>query len=61
LQLLDHEDVGVRELALDNLMRLANRGDSLGYNSDAPTPEAIRAWRELVQPAPGARARSARP
>jgi hypothetical protein len=61
LQLLDHQDVGIRELALDNLMRLTNRGDSLGYNADAPTPETLRAWSDLVQSASGREARNPRP
>jgi hypothetical protein len=61
LKLLDHQDVGIRELALDNLMRLSNRGDSLGYNPDDPTPEQIRAWTELLQAPSGRGARGARP
>jgi hypothetical protein len=51
VQALDAPDVAIRELALDNLMRLTARGDALGYDPDKPKPEGIRAWQELVVPA----------
>jgi hypothetical protein len=59
LRALEHPDAAVRELALDNLMRATNRGDSLGYDPDRPSPRGLQAWRELL--APPARARDARP
>jgi hypothetical protein len=49
--LLDHRDVAVRELALDNLMRVTKRGDSLGYDPDHPTPAGSKAWLDLLHSA----------
>lgn len=49
LEGLEHPDVGIRELALDNLMRATNRADSLGYDPDNPSAAGLRAWRELLQ------------
>jgi hypothetical protein len=48
--LLKHTDVGVRELALENLMRLFERRDDLGYNPDA-TEEGpgLDAWEDLIR------------
>ena len=42
--------VGIRELALDNLMRLTGR-DDLEYDPENPKPESkgLRAWRELLR------------
>jgi hypothetical protein len=48
--LLKHSDVGVRELALENLMRLFERRDDLGYNPDAPEEgPGLDAWEDLIR------------
>ncbi len=39
-------DVGVRELALDNLRSLTGR-DDLQYDSDKPDGPGLKAWRDL--------------
>ncbi len=42
----EQTSVGVRELALDNLLRLTGR-DSLGYDPDHPEGKGLDAWKEL--------------
>jgi hypothetical protein len=50
VNLLKHEDVGVRELAIETLQILSGRGDRLGYDPDKPTAnDAVKAWTDLVQ------------
>jgi len=46
----DEAEVGLRELALDNLMRLTGR-DDLEYDPEDPQPDSkgLRAWRELLR------------
>jgi HEAT repeat protein len=47
--LLKHEDVGVRELAIDILQAISRRGDRLGYDPDKPSDAAgVKAWHDLV-------------
>ncbi len=51
-------DVGIRELALDNLRSLTGR-DSLQYDADKPDGPGLKAWRDLsehheLRPAAGA-------
>lgn len=48
VRLLSHEDVGVRELALAQLMTLAHR-DAAGYDPDRPEGAGLRAWQELLR------------
>jgi hypothetical protein len=48
VKLLEHPDVGVRQLALDRLMTLTGR-DALGYDPDDPKGAALRAWQDLVR------------
>ena len=63
VKLLSHEDVGVRELAIETLMAVSRRGDSLGYNPDKPAEgNGLKEWQTLLQrkeirasPAPKAR------
>lgn len=50
LAALEHPDVAIRELSLDNLMRLTSRGDSMGYDPDEPSQRGLKAWRDLLQP-----------
>jgi hypothetical protein len=50
LAALEHPDVAIRELCLDNLMRLTSRGDSMGYDPDEPSQRGLKAWRDLLQP-----------
>ncbi len=47
--LLEHDDVGVRELALRNLLAISNRADALGYDPDDPTGDGLSAWQDLLQ------------
>ncbi len=47
--LLEHPDVGVRELALRNLLAISNRGDALGYDPDDPLGDGLAAWKDLLQ------------
>lgn len=47
--LLKHEDVGMRELAIETLQAIARRGDRLGYDPDKPNdPAGIKAWQDLL-------------
>ena len=46
VQLLGNADVGVRELALDNLQSLTGR-DDLDYDPDKPDGRGLRAWKDL--------------
>ena len=47
--LLKHEDVGIRELAIETLLAISRRGDRLGYDPDKPgDPAGIKAWQDLV-------------
>jgi hypothetical protein len=48
VKLLDHPDVGVRQLALDRLMALTGR-DALGYDPDDPRGASLKAWQDLVR------------
>jgi len=41
-------DVGVRELALDNLMQLTGR-DDLDYNPEKPEGKGLKAWQDLLR------------
>ena len=41
--LLKHQDVAVRQLALDNLVYLTKR-DALGYDPDKPEGPGLKAW-----------------
>ncbi len=43
---LEDADLGIRELALENLMYLTRR-DSLGYNPDKPDGDGLQAWKDL--------------
>lgn len=45
--LLEDPDVGVRQLAIDNLTFLTGR-DSLGYKPDNPDKAGLAAWRDLL-------------
>ena len=47
--LLEHPDVGIRELALRNLLAISNRGDALGYDPDDPLGDGLAAWKDLLQ------------
>ncbi len=50
VNLLKHEDVGIRELAIEALQTISRRGDSLGYDPDMPTDtNSLKAWQDLVQ------------
>ena len=47
--LLKHEDVGVRELAIEVLQAISRRGDRLGYDPDKPgDTSGYKAWHDLV-------------
>lgn len=48
VQLLEHRDVAVRQLALDQLTTLTGR-DSLGYDPDEPLGPGLKAWQELLR------------
>ncbi|GIW88803.1 MAG: hypothetical protein KatS3mg108_3127 [Isosphaeraceae bacterium] len=50
LAALEHPDLAIRELALDNLIRITRRGDSMGYDPEEPTPRGLKAWRDLLPP-----------
>jgi hypothetical protein len=50
IEWLKHPDPGVRELALENLMRITGRADALGYDPDKPTDAAVEEWRSLLTP-----------
>jgi hypothetical protein len=41
-------EVGIRELALDNLMTLTGR-DDLGYDPEKPGDKGLKAWRDLLR------------
>ena len=45
----DPSEIGVRELALDNLMALTGR-DDLGYDPEKPEGKGLKAWREPAPP-----------
>jgi hypothetical protein len=47
VQELSSTDVGVRELALDNLQSLTGR-DDLGYDPDKPEGKGLKAWKDLL-------------
>lgn len=49
VQWLQHDDVGVRDLALQNLLALSRRGDSLGYDPEHPDGPGLKRWHELLQ------------
>lgn len=46
--LLEHRDVAVRQLALDELMRLTDR-DALGYDPDEPRGAGLKEWQDLAR------------
>ena len=48
VDLLSNEDVGARELALDNLRVLTGR-DDLGYDPDKPLGPGLKAWKDLLR------------
>ncbi len=48
VKLLSSDDVGIRELALDNLQSLTGR-DTLDYDPDAPEGKGLRAWKDLLR------------
>lgn len=48
VRLLTHDDVTVRELALDNLMTLSRR-DELGYDPDNPKGKGLEEWQGLLK------------
>ncbi len=48
VQQLSNEDVGVRELALDNLRSLTGR-DELNYDPDKPLGPGLKAWKDLLR------------
>lgn len=48
VQQLNGVEVGVRELAVDNLCRLTGR-DSLEYDPDKPEGRGLQAWRDLLR------------
>lgn len=48
VKLLNHGEVGVRELALLNLMSLTGR-DSLQYDPDKPDGPGLEAWEQLLK------------
>ena len=43
----DPAEVGIRELALDNLMELTGR-DDLAYDPEKPEGKGLKAWRDLL-------------
>ncbi|MHC5542801.1 HEAT repeat domain-containing protein, partial [Singulisphaera rosea] len=48
IQLLSSPDVGIRELALDNLQGLTGR-DDLKYSPEHPEGAGLRAWKDLLR------------
>ncbi len=48
VELLNHGDVGIHELALEQLQLLTGR-DPLGYDPDSPEGAGLRAWQELIR------------
>jgi hypothetical protein len=48
VKLLESDQVGVRELALDNLQSLTGR-DSLDYDPDRPEGRGLQAWKDLAR------------
>jgi hypothetical protein len=48
VQWLEHRDVAVRQLALDQLTTLTGR-DSLGYNPDEPKGAGLKSWQDLAR------------
>ncbi len=48
VKLLSSDDVGVRELALDNLQSLTGR-DTLDYDPDKPEGKGLKAWKDLLR------------
>ena len=49
VQLLSHPDLGVRELALRNLMAIGQRGDTLGYDPESPEGQGLANWTDLLE------------
>jgi HEAT repeat protein len=50
VNLLKHQDVGIRELAIEALQMISGRGDQLGYNPDNPREgPGARAWQDLMR------------
>ncbi len=47
--LLKSDDVGVRDLAIRNLLAISNRGDALGYDPEQPEGPGLARWQELLQ------------
>jgi hypothetical protein len=45
---LSSDDVGIRELAIDNLQTLTGR-DRLGYDPDNPEERRLQAWQDLLR------------
>jgi len=45
---LQSPDVGIRELAIDNLRSLTDR-DRMGYNPDQPEGPGLKAWQDLLK------------
>jgi hypothetical protein len=48
VKLLESDQVGIRELALDNLQSLTGR-DSLDYDPDRPEGRGLQAWKDLAR------------
>ena len=48
VKLLSSDDVGIRDLALDNLQSLTGR-DTLDYDPDQPEGKGLKAWRDLLR------------
>jgi hypothetical protein len=48
VRLLESDQVGIRELALDNLQSLTGR-DSLDYDPDRPEGRGLQAWKDLAR------------
>jgi hypothetical protein len=48
VRLLESDQVGVRELALENLQSLTGR-DNLDYNPDRPEGRGLQAWKDLAR------------
>ncbi len=48
VKFLSSGDVGIRELALDNLQSLTGR-DTLDYDPDKPEGKGLKAWRDLLR------------
>ncbi len=60
VSLLTDQDVGVRTLALTQLVLLSGR-DALGYDPDHPEGAGLKAWQDLLRNGDLPRARRARP